>query len=515
MSEHSFNREAWLGRIGYTGSRAPTLDRLRGLVDAHSAATSYEGIDVLLDRPPKLDLNSLQRKMIAGGRGGYCFEQNMLFRGGLRALGFDVTSLQARVVRGLAIDARRPMLHMVLQVNLLEGPYLADVGFGKPAPTAPLKLGPDLEQDTPHEVMRFIRMGDELTLQSRLGDRWEHIYRVVLLPRVDAEYEICNWFTASHPDSPYRSNLIAARPGPDRTRITLFNARLNSLSGAAVGRPTGLAVHEHVVLHIDRGKFVLLGPVVLVVLPFRLVAALRQQVHAAHHVARIEILGIDPGQQRHVVVFRPQRRRHLLGAGLLHMIEQLADEVGDQVDAQRPAGAEIAEHPDQIRHAGEHHAAIGHGIGEIQLLAVDREFDVAVGREVEAGRGDDDVGFQLVAGFQQNALLGEAVDLVGDDRGLAGLDALEQVAIGDEGDALPPRPVRWREVGGDVVILAEIGLDRGQQILLGRLGLLKGLAGERVLIEQDFAAGGFLGPRFVALPQAQRAPALPPPPPRR
>jgi N-hydroxyarylamine O-acetyltransferase len=75
--------------------------------------------------------------------------------------------------------------------------------------------------------MRFIRMGDELTLQSRLGERWEHIYRVVLLPRVDAEYEICNWFTASHPDSPYRSNLIAARPGPNRTRITLFNARLN------------------------------------------------------------------------------------------------------------------------------------------------------------------------------------------------------------------------------------------------------------------------------------------------
>ena len=118
------------------------------------------------------------------------------------------------------------MLHMVLQVNLPEGPFLADVGFGNLAPTAPLLLSPDLEQDTPHEIMRFIRMGDELTLQSRLGDRWEHIYRVVLLPRVDAEYEICNWFTASHPDSPYLSNLIAARPGPGKTRITLFNARL-------------------------------------------------------------------------------------------------------------------------------------------------------------------------------------------------------------------------------------------------------------------------------------------------
>jgi N-hydroxyarylamine O-acetyltransferase len=227
MSEEKFDQDAWLFRIGYSGPRTPVLETLRGVVEAHSAAISYESIDVLLDRPPKLDLGSLQRKMIAGGRGGYCFEQNMLFRGGLRSLGFDVTSLQVRVVRGLAIDAPRPMLHMVLQVNLPEGLYLADVGFGNLAPTAPLKLTADLEQDTPHEVMRFTRMGDELTLQSKLGDQWEHIYRVVLLPRIDAEYEICNWFTASHPDSPHRANLIAARPGPGRTRITLFNARLN------------------------------------------------------------------------------------------------------------------------------------------------------------------------------------------------------------------------------------------------------------------------------------------------
>jgi N-hydroxyarylamine O-acetyltransferase len=225
MSESSFDQDAWLSRIEYRGSRAPTLETLRGLVDAH-AAISYESIDVLLDRPPQLDIESLQAKMIGKRRGGYCFEQNFLFRAGLRSLGFDITSLQARVVRGLAIDAPRPMLHMILQVNLPEGPYLADVGFGNLAPTAPLKLSPDLEQDTPHEVMRFIRMGDELTLQSKLGERWEHIYRVVLLPRLDAEYEICNWFTASHPNSPYRCNLIAARPGPGKTRMTLFNARL-------------------------------------------------------------------------------------------------------------------------------------------------------------------------------------------------------------------------------------------------------------------------------------------------
>lgn len=227
MADEQFDTDAWLSRIGYTGSRKPTLENLRAAVTAHATAIAYESIDVLLDKPPSLDPVSLQSKMIAGGRGGYCFEQNMLFRAGLRSLGYKVTSLQARVVRGLEIDAPRPMLHMVLRVDLPEGPFLADVGFGNLAPTTALKLSTQEEQETPHEIMRFVTMGDELVLQSHLGNRWEHIYRVVFLPRIDAEYEICNWFTASHPQSPYLNNLIAARPGTNRTRLTLFNARFN------------------------------------------------------------------------------------------------------------------------------------------------------------------------------------------------------------------------------------------------------------------------------------------------
>jgi N-hydroxyarylamine O-acetyltransferase len=148
-------------------------------------------------------------------------------RVGLLSLGYKVTSLQARVVRGREVDAPRPMLHMVLRVDLPEGPFLADVGFGNLAPTTALKLLVDEEQETPHEIMRFVAMGDELVLQFKLGNNWEHIYRVVFLPRVDAEYAICNWFTAKHPQSPHLNNLIAARPGPNRTRLTLFNSRFN------------------------------------------------------------------------------------------------------------------------------------------------------------------------------------------------------------------------------------------------------------------------------------------------
>ncbi len=238
MTVAAFDQSAWLRRIGYAGPLEPTLETLHRLIFAHAHSIAYESLDIMLGRTPKLDLASLQRKMIAGGRGGYCLEQNMLFREGLRSLGYRITSLQGRVVRGMAIDAPRPAIHMLLQVDMPEGPYLADVGFGNLAPTSALLLRAGVEQETPHEPMRFIDVGGELTLQAKLADRWEHIYRVIPYPRYDGEYEITNWYTGTHPDAPYQSNIIAALPGPDRTRITMFNARVTvrHANGAAERR---------------------------------------------------------------------------------------------------------------------------------------------------------------------------------------------------------------------------------------------------------------------------------------
>src|SRR5262244_3056271 len=174
-----FDQRAWLKRIGYNGSLEPTLSTLHQLIFAHSHAISYESLDIMLGRTPRLDIASLQRKMISGGRGGYCLEQNMLFREGLRSLGYNITSLQGRVVRGMTIDAPRPAIHMLLQSYLPEGAYLADAGYGNLATTSALLLRDRIEQETPHEQMRFIDVGGELTLQSRLRNAWEHIYRVI------------------------------------------------------------------------------------------------------------------------------------------------------------------------------------------------------------------------------------------------------------------------------------------------------------------------------------------------
>src|SRR5438270_11761336 len=89
-----------------------------------------KSLDIMSGRPPTRAVPTPQQTMIVIKRCGYCVEQNMLFRAGLRSLGYRITSLQGRVVRGLAIDAPRPAIHMLLKVELPEGTYLADVGFG-------------------------------------------------------------------------------------------------------------------------------------------------------------------------------------------------------------------------------------------------------------------------------------------------------------------------------------------------------------------------------------------------
>jgi N-hydroxyarylamine O-acetyltransferase len=149
MSEAQFDQSAWFERIGYSGPVAPTLETLNRLIFAHAHAISYETLDIMLGRPPKLDVATLQTKMIASRRGGYCFEQNMLFRAGLRSLGYRITSLQGRVIRGMAIDAPRPAIHMLLQVELPEGPYLADVGFGTRSDLRSLAKTPGRTADAP------------------------------------------------------------------------------------------------------------------------------------------------------------------------------------------------------------------------------------------------------------------------------------------------------------------------------------------------------------------------------
>jgi N-hydroxyarylamine O-acetyltransferase len=226
MPGDSFELGAYLDRIGADGAGAPSLESLRAIVAAHTAAIPFENIGPLLGQPPKLDIASLQDKLVARRRGGYCHEHSLLLRAALRSLGFSVTSRLGRVVRTMPVDAPAPVGHQMLRVELPEGAFHVDAGFGNVTPTAPLAWQPDAEQATPHETMRLRPHGAELVLEVKLGDAWEHMYRVLPQLVEDVDCEVSNWFTGAHPGSPFLNNLVAARPGPGGMRTTFFNGRL-------------------------------------------------------------------------------------------------------------------------------------------------------------------------------------------------------------------------------------------------------------------------------------------------
>jgi N-hydroxyarylamine O-acetyltransferase len=213
-AETTIDLDAYFRRIGYQGPRAPTLDTLRAIHALHPASIAFENLNPLLGWEVKLDAASLQEKMVRNGRGGWCFEQNLLLRGVLLALGFRVTGLAGRVMWNQPPGEVRPRSHMCLRIDLDEGTYVADVGFGGVTLTAPLRLETEEEQPTPHEPFRLARMDGDYVMQVKIRGEWQSLYRFDLQPQHRADYEVTSFYLCHHPKSHFRAGLIAARSEP-------------------------------------------------------------------------------------------------------------------------------------------------------------------------------------------------------------------------------------------------------------------------------------------------------------
>src|SRR5262245_15176377 len=157
-------------RIDHRGPVAPTLENLDGIILAHLGHIPFENVDVLLGRHIELEPASIERKLIAEGRGGYCFEQNTLLCHVLESLGFRVGTLAARVRLGRPRGTVAPRTHLFLRVELPEGPFLVDVGVGGLSPTSALRLELDAVQQTPHEPRRLVAEGEWDGLRLRSPD---------------------------------------------------------------------------------------------------------------------------------------------------------------------------------------------------------------------------------------------------------------------------------------------------------------------------------------------------------
>jgi N-hydroxyarylamine O-acetyltransferase len=223
-----FDLDAYVQRIGLSGR--PGLAELHR---AHVASIPFENLDPHGGLPVSLELADLQRKLVRERRGGYCFEHNLLLKSALEALGAEVAPMLARVKYGAPAGVVRPRTHLVLRVQADGDCWLADVGFGRGTLLEPLPFGPG----DPHEQSgwRFRVVQDELehVLQTDSEAGWVDVYSFIPQPTPAADIEVANWFTSTHPRSPFVTGLIVATQRQDGTRTWL-----SDWSGLAVTEQT-------------------------------------------------------------------------------------------------------------------------------------------------------------------------------------------------------------------------------------------------------------------------------------
>lgn len=210
--------DAYLERIGLRGR--PTLAQVHR---AHLTSIPFENLDPQRGVPVSLAPEDLERKLVDERRGGYCFEQNLLLKAALEELGAEVELMLARVRVGAPPGAVCPRSHLVLRVEADRSSWHADVGFGLGSLLEPIPFGPGVVHEQAGWRFRVVEDGPALVLQTEREDGWVDLYGFDPEPVPLVDVQTANWFTATHPSSPFVTGLVVAAQRDDGTRTSLTN----------------------------------------------------------------------------------------------------------------------------------------------------------------------------------------------------------------------------------------------------------------------------------------------------
>lgn len=195
--------DRYLERLEFAQRPSPTAESLAALQRAHLLSVPFDALDCHLGIPVTLDPADAYRKVVEVGRGGFCFELNGLFAWLLEQLGFEVSRLSARPLRGPDSIAE-PDSHLALMVQL-ERRWLVDVGFGFPFAIEPLDVDLDSDQDRDGRRFRISRRDGSLLAQE-LDEIETRGYEFSLEPvPIDRFSEQCAAFSTD-PDSGFVRN---------------------------------------------------------------------------------------------------------------------------------------------------------------------------------------------------------------------------------------------------------------------------------------------------------------------
>ncbi|WP_124283979.1 arylamine N-acetyltransferase [Streptomyces sp. NBC_01260] len=256
--------DSYLARIGATRPDRPDAAALRELQLRHLTAVPFENLSIHLGEDIVLEEQTLLDKIVAGRRGGFCYELNGAFAALLRELGFEVALLQARV-HGDDGKLGIPYDHLALRVGTDDGtgPWLADVGFGDHA-QHPLALDDRTDQEDPRGTFRIRRAPAEAAEDGEDYGDVEVLrdgapqFRLDPRPRALADFRAGAWYHRTSPDSGFTRAPVCSR-FTAAGRITLSGRKLVTTVGAERHEtPLGsddevlAAYHEHFGLRLDR-----------------------------------------------------------------------------------------------------------------------------------------------------------------------------------------------------------------------------------------------------------------------
>ena len=217
------NVKAYLKRINYHGSLAPTAVSLRELQIAHLLTVPFENLSIHSNQSIVLEDDVLFTKVIENRRGGFCYELNGLFAALLRELGFNVAMLSAGAANaegGFGPDFD----HMALMVTLEQQRWLVDVGFGDSF-REPLLLDERAEQVQGRRAYKIVPDGEHLILMQRdAGEELKAQYRFALQPYKYIDYaEMCRYHQTS-PNSHFTRARVCSL-ATEEGRVTLSEMR--------------------------------------------------------------------------------------------------------------------------------------------------------------------------------------------------------------------------------------------------------------------------------------------------
>ncbi len=196
--------DAYLTRIGYTGPVACTREALFEVHKAHVSSIPFENLDIQMGLPIRLELDAVEDKLVRRRRGGYCFEQNTLFRAVLEAFGFLPVLREARVRYGAPTTL--PRTHGVHTLVCEGEQWLVDVGFGGEGSLYPVRMDGSLSEQS-QGVYRVVAEGRRSVLQSQRPDGWFDLYALEPESVLPADWVMGNHYTSTYPESRFITTL--------------------------------------------------------------------------------------------------------------------------------------------------------------------------------------------------------------------------------------------------------------------------------------------------------------------